>query len=707
MLEPGELITARRPSPPALRGTRRYRKVRDRRVVRVRRRLRRRPVRRAPRPAHRLRRPRPRPVARRRAEAALADTARRRGGGARPSSRRPSRCATTPSRSRSPATSSCRRSGVTASPTGALGAPPAGGGRRQGPRRRRTTPTSATRTALVLRRGSSVDRRARGDHARRRRAARHRSPSSATQRGPLARALDDGELHVLQSPARPLPRRRSSPSSSPRRSRPPAPAPSALAVDYDAEPHDVVLRADHPRPLRPGRRQRRLRDGLRDRRRGGRARPRAASRSTAPTPLPPLHNNAMEPHASVASGGRATSLVVHDATQGVFGASATRWPRSSASSPSRSASSPSTSAAASAPRAPPRPHIVARRAGRPARSGARSSSPLTRQQMFAVTGYRTPTIQRVRLGADADGPILAIAHDALSQTSRREGVHGADRDRHPRDVRRRATAARPTALARLDVPTPSWMRAPGECPGMFALESAMDELAAAARPGPDRAAGPQRTARAPRDRQAVELAQPASRACATGAERFGWAGRDPAPRQRRTATLVGTGVAAAMYPVYRAPAWASANRRGRRDVHRPDRRRGHRHGRAHRRSPRSPRTRSEPPPSASRVELGDSDLPRAGVAGGSMGTASLGLGRPRRLPPAASTTDGAEGRVRHPRGPRGARGLRPPRLRRASSPRSGWTPSPGEIAGGAAAGRRSRPDASSTRRPRARSSSAA
>ena len=98
--------------------------------------------------------------------------------------------------------------------------------------------------------------------------------------------------------------------------------------------------------------------------------------------------------------------------------------------------------------------------------------------MFASVGYRTPTIQRVRLGADADGRLTAIAHDAFEQTStvREFAEQTCTPTRMMYAAPDRLTAHR---LVALDVPTPSWMRAPGECPGMFALESAMDELAVA------------------------------------------------------------------------------------------------------------------------------------------------------------------------------------------------------------------------------------
>ena len=184
---------------------------------------------------------------------------------------------------------------------------------------------------------------------------------------------------------------------------------------------------------------------------------------------------------------------------------------------------------------------------------------LTRQQMFALTGYRTPTIQRVRLGADADGRLTAIAHDVVEQTSTARGVRRADRRPARGSCTRRPTAVRRTGWPALDVPTPSWMRAPGECPGMFALESAMDELAVAAGIDPVELrirnepeiepesglpfSSPQPRRLPARGRPALRLGRAATRG--PGIRRDGrW--------------LVGTGVAASTYP---APAPALARDR--------------------------------------------------------------------------------------------------------------------------------------------------
>src|SRR5260370_24954871 len=101
---------------------------------------------------------------------------------------------------------------------------------------------------------------------------------------------------------------------------------------------------------------------------------------------------------------------------------------------------------------------------------------LTRQEMFPVAGYRTPRIQRIRLGADRTGRLTTIAHDVVEQTATiyefAEQTSVATRMMYAAPNRR--TTHR---LARLDVPVPTFMRAPGECPGMFALDSAVGRLA--------------------------------------------------------------------------------------------------------------------------------------------------------------------------------------------------------------------------------------
>jgi xanthine dehydrogenase YagR molybdenum-binding subunit len=177
---------------------------------------------------------------------------------------------------------------------------------------------------------------------------------------------------------------------------------------------------------------------------------------------------------------------------------------------------------------------------------------LTRQQMFSCVGYRTPTVQRVRLGADEEGHLTATSHDVVEQTSKikefAEQTAYATRTMYSTEARR--TTHR---LAALDVSVPSWMRAPGEAPGMYALESAMDEMAIKCGLDPI-----EFRIRNEPDLDAETGLPYSSRnlvACLReGAERFGWEGRDPTPRARQEGQwLVGTGVASGIYPVFRLP----------------------------------------------------------------------------------------------------------------------------------------------------------
>jgi xanthine dehydrogenase YagR molybdenum-binding subunit len=170
--------------------------------------------------------------------------------------------------------------------------------------------------------------------------------------------------------------------------------------------------------------------------------------------------------------------------------------------------------------------------------------------MFFLAGYRTPTIQRMLLAADRTGHLQAIAIDVVEQTATIKEF--AEQTGVPTRMMYASPNRRTThRLARLDVPVPSWMRAPGECPGMFGPEVALDELAEKlgfdpvelrVRNEPD--VDPE-TGKPWSSRHLVECLH-------EGARRFGWNDRDPRPGIRREGRwLVGTGVASSVYPTYR------------------------------------------------------------------------------------------------------------------------------------------------------------
>jgi xanthine dehydrogenase YagR molybdenum-binding subunit len=390
-----------------------------------------------------------------------------------------------------------------------------------------------------------------------------------------------------------------------------------VRVAYDEESHDVLLREDHPGLYKPEKVNPSFPADAEvgDPDAALTSAPHRVDRTYA---TPAYHNNPMEPHATLAmwEGGR---LTLHDSTQGVQNVRTTVAGTFGIEPEDVHVICPHIGGGFGS-KGMPHPHVIvaalaAKALDRPVKLA------VTRQQMFALTGYRTPTIQRVRLGAEDDGTLTAIVHDAYEQSSQYKEF--AEQTTVVTRMMYAAAHRRTThRLVRLDVPTPSWMRAPGECPGMYALESAMDELATELGMDPielrvrnDADIDPEK---------GIPFSSRNLVACLReGAERFGWAKRDPAPGVRRDGEwLQGTGVAASTYPAYRSPANATVRSVGGAYVVQIS-------GSDLGTGARTVLTQIaadalEVAPSAVRMEIGDSDLPRAGVAGGSMGTASYG-----------------------------------------------------------------------------------
>ncbi|MDQ2713323.1 MAG: xanthine dehydrogenase family protein molybdopterin-binding subunit [Chloroflexota bacterium] len=180
---------------------------------------------------------------------------------------------------------------------------------------------------------------------------------------------------------------------------------------------------------------------------------------------------------------------------------------------------------------------------------------LSRQHMYSGLGHRPHTVQQVTLGARRDGVLTALAHRAASSTS------PFDEFLEPMTVTTRRVYACPNAvftqqLLRVTLGTPTVMRAPGEATGMFALESAMDELAYQLDIDPLELRVRNHAYIEPQS--GLPWSSKSLLACyRQGAERFGWQQRTPAPRsQRKGDQFVGWGMATAMYPVYLSPAAA-------------------------------------------------------------------------------------------------------------------------------------------------------
>jgi xanthine dehydrogenase YagR molybdenum-binding subunit len=182
---------------------------------------------------------------------------------------------------------------------------------------------------------------------------------------------------------------------------------------------------------------------------------------------------------------------------------------------------------------------------------------ISRQQMFQFVGYRPRTIQAVSLGAKADGTLVALKHDVLSETSR------FDEFMEPSAYGSRMLYACPNAktshtLVRLDYSTPTYMRAPGESSGSFALECAMDELALALDMDPIALRLKSYADTDPDENK--PFSSKSLRECyRRAAERFGWAKRPKKPMTMKDGDLlVGSGMATATYPARQLPSSASA-----------------------------------------------------------------------------------------------------------------------------------------------------
>jgi len=176
---------------------------------------------------------------------------------------------------------------------------------------------------------------------------------------------------------------------------------------------------------------------------------------------------------------------------------------------------------------------------------------LTRPQMY-VLGYRPAMIQRIALGANTGGTLDAVTHDALTMTSQYEDFHRQETGWSGL-LYKCANAKYGHKLARLDLPTPSDMRAPSAATAVYALECAMDELAVALKLDPI-----ELRLRCYSDRDQNEdrpFGSKALRECyRQGAEAFGWNQRNPEPRsQREGSDLVGWGMATGVWDAFQAP----------------------------------------------------------------------------------------------------------------------------------------------------------
>ena len=273
---------------------------------------------------------------------------------------------------------------------------------------------------------------------------------------------------------------------------------------------------------------------------------------------PSAAHNPMEPHATIAVWEGDSKLTLYDATQGVFSDRQRVATLLGLHPDDVRVVSPFLGGGFGS-KGPTWSHVVlcamaAKQVKRPVRLV------MKREQMFGPLGYRGRTHQTVGVAAKADGSLTVLQHDTVDQTS------SFDQFIEPCGLQARMLYEVPNAatthrLVRLDMGTPSFMRAPGECPGNYALESAMDELSYALKMDPVELRLKNYAEKDPE--KGKPWSSKSLRECyMQGAEKFGWRNRKPEVRATREGHwLIGQGMATACYPTKRSDSSATAKLR--------------------------------------------------------------------------------------------------------------------------------------------------
>jgi xanthine dehydrogenase YagR molybdenum-binding subunit len=257
---------------------------------------------------------------------------------------------------------------------------------------------------------------------------------------------------------------------------------------------------------------------------------------------------------------------------------------------------------------------IARRLGRPVKLVA------TRDQGFTIATYRAETRHQIQLGAGRDGKLTALRHEAAEISSRAD-AYAVGGTKTTTRIYACPNVASMVSIVRADRNTPGFMRSPPEVPYMFALESAMDELAVELKMDPIELRRINDTAKEPIGGKAYTSRS--LMACFdAGAKAFGWANRNSEPKSMSEADwLIGYGCATTCYPTQMAP--AAARVRLQRDGRTRVEIAGHEIGNgAYTVIAQAAAEKLGVPFEKVAVFIGDSDLPPAPVAGGSNSTAS-------------------------------------------------------------------------------------
>ena len=259
--------------------------------------------------------------------------------------------------------------------------------------------------------------------------------------------------------------------------------------------------------------------------------------------------------------------------------------------------------------------VAARRLNRPVKLVA------TRDQGFTIASYRAETRHHVKLGADHVGKLVALIHEGEEVTSRPDNYKVAGTDASTR-LYACPNIASKVSMVHADRNTPGFMRSPPEVPYLFPLESAMDELAVALDMDPV-----ELRRRNDTDHEPIKNLPYTSRSLMqcfdAAAKAFGWDKRDPKLGSMRDGDwVIGWGCAATMYPTQLGPATARVTLTPQGTVKVQTAAHDIGNG-AYTVIALTVSDRLGIAPDKISVELGDSDLPPAPVAGGSNTTASV------------------------------------------------------------------------------------
>jgi xanthine dehydrogenase YagR molybdenum-binding subunit len=267
---------------------------------------------------------------------------------------------------------------------------------------------------------------------------------------------------------------------------------------------------------------------------------------------PTEHHHPMESHAIVAVWAAADKLTVYNSTQSVMGLRGILAYFFKLKPENVRVISPYVGGAFGAKGEPWTHDLLAVMAGQVVNRPVKLA--ITRQMMQTNVGRRSETIQTIAFGSDRQGKLLAIRHHSdvaanLHEYFETSGIQTGVLYSAPiREITHR--------VVKLNIATPSHMRAPGESVGSFALESAIDEMAAELNLDPLEFRILNHTAIDPL--QNLPFSSEYLRECyQMGAEKFGWSRRKMQPRANRQGRqLIGYGMATATYPAHRSSASA-------------------------------------------------------------------------------------------------------------------------------------------------------